>query len=162
MKRLALILALGGLGLTGLQARQAAEPSIDALIELGRVGSPAVSPDGRLVAYTVRRPDWDEDEYRTEIWLGGGDEPARQLTRGPKSSSQPAWSPDGKWLGFVSDRSGESQVYRLAVDGGEAERLTDTETGVNRFAWSPDGRRLAYTMTDPVSEAVKERKKTYG
>jgi dipeptidyl aminopeptidase/acylaminoacyl peptidase len=74
----------------------------------------------------------------------------------------PAWSPDGRWLAFVSDRDGTRQLYRMAVDGGEAERLTKTDDGVTAFAWAPDGARIAFTMTDPVTDEMKEREKKYG
>jgi dipeptidyl aminopeptidase/acylaminoacyl peptidase len=138
-------------------------PSIDDVIALHRVGSPALTPDGRLVAYTVREANWDDDAYETEIWIG---DPAkgtrRQLTLAKKSSTQPAWSPDGKWLAFVSDRTDKRQLYRIDPAGGEAEVLTDESEGVNGFAWSPDGRSIAYTSTEPKSDAVKERDKKYG
>jgi dipeptidyl aminopeptidase/acylaminoacyl peptidase len=138
-----------------------AGPGIDDLLNLQRVGSPAISPDGRWVAYTVRETNWEENAYETEIWAGDGAS-TRQVTNAKKSSQQPAWSPDGRWIAFISDRDGKRQVYRIAIAGGEAERLTDVDEGVNAFAWSRDGRRIAFTMTDPVSESVKEREKKYG
>ena len=136
---------------------QASSPSIDDLLNLKRVGAPAISPDGGRVAYTVRETNWDDNEYETEIWLDD-----RQLTNARKSSSQPAWSPDGRWIAFVSDRDDKRQLYRIAVQGGEAEKLTSGDEGINNFAWSPDGRFIAFTMTDPVSELVKEREKRFG
>jgi dipeptidyl aminopeptidase/acylaminoacyl peptidase len=136
-------------------------PGIDDLINLRRVSGPVVSPDGRTAAYTVRETNWDDNEYETEIWIGttAG---TRQLTSGRKSSLQPAWSPDGKWIAFISDRDGKRQLYRIAIEGGEAEPLTRGDEDVNAFAWAPDGQRIALTMTDPVSESVKEREKKYG
>ena len=71
----------------------------------------------------------------------------------PSRASQPAWSPDGKWVAFISDRSDTRQLYRLSVEGGEAEVLTSGTEGVTAFAWSPEGARIAYTMTDPVTAA---------
>jgi dipeptidyl aminopeptidase/acylaminoacyl peptidase len=136
-------------------------PSIDDLLNLKRVGGPAVSPDGSSVAYTVRETNWDDNEYETEIWVGTATA-TRRLTNARKSSMQPAWSPDGKWLAFVSDRDGKRQLYRIAVGGGEAEKLTGGEEGVTNFAWSPDGSRLAFTMTDAVPESVKERERRFG
>ncbi len=138
-------------------------PSIDDLINLKRVGSPAISPNGRQVAYTVRETNWDENAYETEIWIGDASSgSSRQLTNARKSSSQPAWSRDGSWVAFVSDRDGKRQLHRIAVGGGEAEKLTNTEEGVNNFAWSPSGTQIAFTMTDPVSDAIKEREKRWG
>lgn len=138
-------------------------PSIDDLINLERVGAPAISPEGRRAAFTVREANWDENAYETEIWLGDTSTGTpRQLTNAPMSSVQPAWSPDGSALAFVSDRDGKRQLYRIPVAGGEAEKLTSTEEGVNTFAWSPTGKQIAFTMTDPVSEAVKERERRWG
>jgi dipeptidyl aminopeptidase/acylaminoacyl peptidase len=133
-------------------------PSIDDILNLKRVGNPAISPDGRRVAYTVRETNWDENEYETEIWTGN----ERPLTSGRRSSQQPAWSPDGHWVAFISDRDGKRQIYRINVAGGEAERLTSGDEGATAFVWSPDGRRIAYTMTDPIADSVKEREKQYG
>jgi dipeptidyl aminopeptidase/acylaminoacyl peptidase len=145
------------------EAQGQVRPTIDDVINLKRVGSPAISPDGKRVAYTVREANWDENAYETEIWIGDAASGSpRQLTNAKKSSSQPAWSPDGAWLAFVSDRDGKRQLYRIAVVGGEAEKLTSTEEGVTSFAWSPAGTQIAYTMTDPVSDAIKEREKRWG
>ena len=146
-----------------LQAQGQARPTIDDVINLKRVASPAISPNGRLVAYTVREANWDENAYETEVWIGDAQSGSpRQLTNARKSSSQPAWSPDGAWLGFVSDRDGKRQLYRIALVGGEAEKLTSTEEGVTSFAWSPSGTQLAFTMTDQVSDAMKEREQRWG
>ena len=146
-------------------ASSVAAQSIDDLIALKRTsGTPAISPDGRWVAYAVRETNWTDNAYETEVWLadtrvaGSG----RQLTNATKSSLQPAFSPDGKWIAFVSDRSDTRQLYRLALDGGEAEALTSGTEGVTAFAWAPDGTRIAYTMTDPVTAAMKERTEKYG
>lgn len=140
-----------------------ATPSVDDLIALKRVGSPAISPDGRLVAYTVRETNWDDDSYETEIWLADAVAgTTRQLTNGRKSSQAPAWSPDGRRLAFISDRADKRQVFVLDVAGGEAQKLTDVEDGVTAFMWSPDGGRIAYTSTDPKSGAMKDREKRYG
>jgi dipeptidyl aminopeptidase/acylaminoacyl peptidase len=136
-------------------------PTIDDLLNLKRVGAPAISPDGRRAAYTVRETNWDDNAYETEIWIGDGSE-TRQITFGKKSSQQPAWSPDGRWLAFVSDREGKRQVYRIAIAGGDAERLTSGDEDVNALAWSPDGTRIAYTMTDRIADSVQEREKRFG
>jgi dipeptidyl aminopeptidase/acylaminoacyl peptidase len=143
-------------------AQSAATPSIDDLINLQRAGSPVIAPDGRRVAFTIRETNWDDNAYETELWLGDTSGPARQLTNASKSSMQPAWSPDGASLAFVSDRDGKRQLYRIAVAGGEAEKLTTGEDGVSNFAWSPKGDRIAFTMSDAVTAVMKEREKQWG
>jgi dipeptidyl aminopeptidase/acylaminoacyl peptidase len=145
------------------QAQSPSAPSIDDLINLKRAASPAVSPNGQLVAYTVRETNWDENAYETEIWLGeAATGQSRQITNARKSSMNPAWSPDGRWIAFISDRDGKRQIYRIAIGGGEAERVTNTEEGVASFAYSPSGTQLAFTLQDPVSEAMKEREQRWG
>ena len=145
------------------QAQSPSSPSIDDLINLKRAGAPAVSPNGRHVAYTIRETNWDENAYETEIWIGdAATGQSRQVTNARKSSMQPAWSPDGQWIAFISDRDGKRQIYRIALGGGEAERLTSAEDGVTSFAWSPSGTQMAITMQDAVSEAMKEREKRWG
>jgi dipeptidyl aminopeptidase/acylaminoacyl peptidase len=138
-------------------------PSIDDVINLKRVGSPAISPSGQHVAFTIRETNWDDNSYETEIWISDTSTgQARQLTNARSSSLAPAWSPDGNWIGFVSDRDGKRQLYRIGLRGGEAEKLTSTDEGVGNFAWSPSGSQIAFTMQDPVSDAIKDREKRYG
>ncbi len=81
--------------IVGISA-QSSTPGIDELLNLKRVGNPAISPDGRSVAYTLRETKWDDNEFETEIWIGTA-AGTRPLTNARKSSLQPAWSPDGQW-----------------------------------------------------------------
>jgi dipeptidyl aminopeptidase/acylaminoacyl peptidase len=138
-------------------------PTVDQILSLKRVASPEISPDGRWVAYTVRETNWDDNAYETEIWLADARTRAtRQLTNAKKSSTAPAWSPDGSKLAFTSDRTDKQQIYLINPLGGEAEALTALEDGVSSFAWSPDGRSLAYKATEPKLARVKDREKKYG
>src|SRR4029453_11807687 len=106
------VITIGLLAQPAPRAQQAAAPTIDELISLKRAGSPAISPNGQLVAYTVRETNWDDNNYHTEIWLADVQtRELRQLTRNAKkSSSSPAWSPDGAQLAFVTDREDKRQV----------------------------------------------------
>jgi dipeptidyl aminopeptidase/acylaminoacyl peptidase len=146
------------------QAAAADIPTIDQLISLKRVGAPAISPNAQWVAYTVRDTNWDENAYHTEIWLAdvtSGE--LRQLTSHPKkSSTAPAWSADSTKLAFASDRDDKRQVYVIDPRGGEARKLTAVEDGIGSFAWAPDGKSIAFTATDPKTEADKTREKTFG
>ena len=147
-------------------------PTFEQIIELKRPGTTAISPDGRYVAFTVNETNWDDNAYETEIFLvaaTGGELPAHrsfsegvQLTRAKKSSTSPAWSPDGNWIAFVSDRTDKRQIYLISLKGGEASPLTNVEDGVGSFAWAPDGKAIAFTMTDPKSDAHKDRDKKFG
>jgi dipeptidyl aminopeptidase/acylaminoacyl peptidase len=169
MTKVLTLAALAFCGVAVLGAQQApappshAAPTVDQILSLKRAGSPEISPDGRLVAYTVRETNWDENAFETEIWLADAATGAsRQLTNAKKSSQSPAWSPDGSRLAFVSDRTDKRQIYVINPQGGEAEALTSLEDGVSNFEWSPDGKAIAYTATEPKPAAIKDRDKKYG
>ena len=115
------------------------------MIQMHRLGEAQVSPDGKWVAYTVTTPDMDANRGVSNIWIvptaGGA---SLQLTQSGHDSS-PVWSPDGKTIAFLSARSGDSQVYLLSMDGGEAKLLTHLSTGADIVKWSPDGKTIAFT-----------------
>ena len=127
------------------------------------VGAPRVSPDGSRVVYTVNEAVTtpDKSEFVSQLWMGNiATKQNIQLTFGEKSSTNPKWSPDGKWIAFVSNRKdNRNNLYRLSIDGGEAEPLTDLKSNVTNFNWSPDGRFIAYTMTDPKTEEEEKNDK---
>ncbi|MBI3983605.1 MAG: S9 family peptidase [Gemmatimonadetes bacterium] len=138
-------------------------PSFRDIISLKGAGSPAISPDGRAIAYTVGSTEWDENRYDTEIWLARVGEQPVQLTRTAKgNSTNPAWSPDGAWLGFLADRGDKQQVFLIRSAGGEALALTAVKDGVSAFAWAPDGKRIAFAADEPELPAEKERRERYG
>jgi len=117
---------------------------------LKEVGDPEISPEGKWVAYTVTTMDAKEDESDTDIYMApfaGG--PALRLTAGKKAEKSPRWSPDGKWLAFLSGREGKkTQVWLMSREGGEAVKLTDYKASVSSLAWSPDSTRLALIVSD--------------
>ncbi len=137
--------------------------------ELTSVSEPRISPDSRCVAYVVNRIDREENGYRAAIWVGplDGSEEVRQFTSGERRDGSPRWSPDGRWLAFVSNRDGEDEkkehgeLYVLPADGGEPRRLTKGEEDVEWITWSPDSQRIAFTrrVRDEAYEEEDERRR---
>ncbi len=140
------------LGLTALAATTASAAGTELMTaqknwELQRLGGPAISPDGRQAVVTVTRYDVKENKGYTDLWMiptAGGD--ARQLTADQASDTQPVFSPDGRWIAFVSKRGEdkESQIYVIPTDGGEARRVTNVPTGASVPKWFPDSQRIAF------------------
>jgi dipeptidyl aminopeptidase/acylaminoacyl peptidase len=138
-------------------------PTIDQSLETKGASAPRISPDGRFVVYQVSETNWEDNAFETELWIAVVATGERyQLTNAKKSSSGARWSPDGKWIAFISDRDGKRQIYLISPVGGEARQITKVETGINRAEWSPDGKRIAFTMADPESKERKERKEKLG
>jgi dipeptidyl aminopeptidase/acylaminoacyl peptidase len=134
--------------------------TIDDYFQIRDVAQPELSPDGQWVAYAVRTKMLMEDKNEQRLWMAsthGGD--AIPMTAEGVSSSHPRWSPDGKYLAFLSSRNaGKSQVWLLNRLGGEGVRLTETAQGVNDFEWSPDSTRLVLVLQDPKPEDVEAAK----
>src|SRR6516225_2789739 len=110
--------------------------TFDDMIKMHRVAEPQISRDGKWVVYTLATPDMDANRNASNIWFvsTSGGAPA-QLTQSGHDSS-PVWSPDGKNIAFLSSRSGDSQVYLLSMEGGEAQRFTKLSTGADLVKWS--------------------------
>lgn len=112
---------------------------------------PQISPDGELIAFVRSHVEGEAKEYRSHIWVvpATGSAPPRPYTGGPRSDSQPRWSPDGRRLAFVrtigEGPAAERQIWILPRDGGEAWQLTTMRHGATAPVWSPDGRYLAFT-----------------
>jgi len=134
--------------------------TIDDYFQIRDVAQPEISPDGQWVAYSVRTRMLKEDKNEQRLWMvstHGGE--AIPMTAEGVSSSHPRWSPDGKYLAFLSARNaGKNQVWLLNRFGGEAVRLTETVQGVNDFEWSPDSSRLVLILQDPKPEDVESAK----
>ncbi len=120
------------------------------------------SPDASKVLYTVREAVMTDDrsEYINQVWLCNADGTnSIQLTRGDKNSSNPKWSPDGKWIAFTSSRESKNNLYILPVGGGESEKLTDVKSSVSNYDWSHDGTMIAFTMIDAADSKDEKNKK---
>jgi dipeptidyl aminopeptidase/acylaminoacyl peptidase len=138
---------------------QQKELTADAIVDARQVDEVRLSPDGTLAAYTVVPFSQREEHPVSAIWLAGLDAPVRQLTAGTAEDRMPRWSPDGRSLYFLSDRTrrGTAQLYRIDPTGGEAIALTDWEPGVADFLPLPDG-RIALLSVDPETAEQKARK----
>jgi dipeptidyl aminopeptidase/acylaminoacyl peptidase len=123
--------------------------TVEDMVSMERVGSPAVSPDATRVIYTVRTTDLAKNRGHTELWmvdLRAARPVPQRLTSNAASSSDPEWSASGDAVYFLSSRSGSSQVWRLAVSGGEPTRVTDLALDVDNFRIAPNGERIALSM----------------
>jgi dipeptidyl aminopeptidase/acylaminoacyl peptidase len=154
---------------TATPAQQSAAPapslpymSIDDLLALRIASDPQISPDGTLIAFTVQRCHADTNTTSSSIWLvssaGGKHAPPWQVTGGQHHDSAPRWSPDGRMLAFLSDRSGTTQIYLLPMYGGEARELSMLRHGVTEYSWRPDGRALlAHSAWKPEDDQGADR-----
>ena len=108
-------------------------------------GDPQISPDGKWVAYTVTTIDQKTNRRMSRIWIAAldGRHPAVPYTAENVSSASPKWSPDGRFMAFLSARGeGRPQIWMLSRNGGEARRVTNLEGGASNFEWSPDSTRF--------------------
>jgi len=160
----ALLFTVGTAGLT-----EAKGLTVDDMLAMQRVSDPQVSPDGKWVAFSVRETDVDANKGRFDIWLAAIDgTTVSRLTSSPDADTEARWTADGKWLYFMSTRTGSSQVWRIKPTGGEAEQVTKLDTDINGFKLMPDGKRLvlaidvwpeAKTLADSVKKDEAEAKK---
>lgn len=129
---------------------------LDDLFRIKNVGGPQISPDGQWVAYTVSTVDVKGDKSDSNIWMVSFDgKTERQITFSSDSETSPQWSPDGKYLSFVSSRPGPnkgSQIWVLDRSGGEAMQLTEVKGRLQGYEWSPDSKRIAMVIGDPDPE----------
>jgi len=136
------------------------------LYRLRDVRDPQISPDGGWVAFTVSGIDSAKDKSDNDIWMASWDGATTlRITSSPESESAPRWSPDGRYLAFLSGRQeGKgAQVWLLDRRGGEAQRVTQLRGGVSEFSWSPDSKRLILVVdeeTDSVARKDTAERKT--
>jgi dipeptidyl aminopeptidase/acylaminoacyl peptidase len=150
--------------------------TIEDLYAINFLSRPRISPDGQRVAFVVTAIDELKHEYRSSIWetpIVGGE--ARRFTGGTANAHSPCWSPDGRWLAFVSDREGEltgknaqeqkqqgkgkAQLWLIPGDGGEARQLTFMPHGVSNPVWSPDSQRIVFSAAvGPLDEETEDGK----
>lgn len=131
------------------------------------VEEPNLSPDGSAAVYVVKTVDLGKDKQPANLWLAKWDgSENRALTFDLEKQNHPRWSPDGKWIGFLSSRTDEhenDQLWILSGGGGEAERVTEIKGSLDDFAWSPDSKRIVLVIHEPdprEPEAKEKEKKT--
>ena len=157
---------------------QTAKPPItlDEFLSTTEITDARLSPDGSAAVIATETPDWKANNFRHDLWLWTAQSGLRPLTHSG-SEENPQWSPDGKWIAFVSDRalSGEAagddgepasetdkadRLWVISVSGGEALPLYREKLDVHAFAWSPDGSSLDYAVTTPLTHDQQEMRKT--
>ena len=121
--------------------------SVHDMMAMDRISEPVASPNGTQIVFVLRKTDLEANKGRTDLWSVDADgKNLRQLTTDPAGDFNPRWSPDGKYVWFLSTRSGSAQVWRIATEGGEAEQMTTLPLDVANLVISPDGRQLAFTL----------------
>ena len=138
----------------------------DDFYRMREVGDPQLSPDGKWIAYTVTTMNRELDRLETQIWTVDWEgTQSLQMTYGPESASFPKWSPDGKYLSFLSSHKdekgeGKTQIWLLDRRGGEAQPLTDVRRDIESYSWSPDGKKIALLLSgdDETADADKDKK----
>lgn len=122
------------------------------------VGAGRISPDGQWIAYTITSVDSTKDKSDSDVWMVNWEGTRTlKMAGSPEGESNPRWSPDNRYLSFVSGRyeSKGGQIWLLDRAGGEAVRLTDLKGGVSEYEWSPDGTRIAVVSRDPDPDEGK-------
>lgn len=157
--KIQLLLAATALVFATMPAQANRLLTFDDLYQVHDVDDPQISPDGKWVAYTVESVNAKADKHETHLWMASFDgSKTVQLTSRPKETEDhPRWSPDGRYLAFLSGRTDDKQndqIWLMDRLGGEAQKITDFKGGVDDFSWSPDGKHLAIIATDEDKDAV--------
>jgi dipeptidyl aminopeptidase/acylaminoacyl peptidase len=125
-----------------------------------------LSPDGHSLVFKTERADWNQNIYRDDLWLYRDGAGLTQLTQSGHDS-EPQWSPDGRWIAFLSDRKAENDaadvsadlpahLYLISSSGGEAFPITSGDESVHSFSWSPDSRTLYFATRTPWTSQQKD------
>jgi dipeptidyl aminopeptidase/acylaminoacyl peptidase len=153
-------LILSGSGVYAETAKTPHPFSVHDLLTMDRISGVQVSANGQWIAFVLRKTDLEANKGRTDLWLVGTDgKGLRRLTADPASDYNPCWSKDGKTIYFLSSRSQSAQVWKIAVEGGEAFQVTKQPLDVGNLMISPDGTKMAFTMEVFPNTGVEQTKK---
>jgi dipeptidyl aminopeptidase/acylaminoacyl peptidase len=157
-----------------VQAADKPELTLDEFFNYIEFTSVKVSPDGQSAVIATNRADWEQNIFREDLWIdrddGRGAGGLARLTNSGYDRS-PQWSPDGRWVAFLSEREGAkggrscaeastndrvAQLYVISLSAGEATPVTQGDEKVHAFAWSPDSRTLYFATRTPWTQTQKE------
>ncbi|MBL7864462.1 MAG: S9 family peptidase [Cyclobacteriaceae bacterium] len=138
-------------------------PTFEEVISLRTAGGVTMSPDGKSIVFGISTTDWSDNRYDNELWISRNGEAPYALTNTPKGNSTNAeFSPDGKWVAFLSNRGNKNQIHVVRVDGGEARAATNDEEGISAFQWHPSGSKFIFQKSEKEDKTKKDREKRYG
>jgi len=147
-------------------SRLVAEPrpiALDDMNAILEVSDVQIAPDGRWVAYAVEKVDLKRDRHDEDLYMTSWDGVTTvRLTSSPDVEHTPRFSPDGRFVGFLTKRDYKhktDQFWLMSRDGGEGERITDLKGGVEDFVFSPDGTRVVLVVSDPDPDAADDEDK---
>ena len=132
--------------------------SLDEFLNTTSITAARPSPNGSAVVVGTEAPDWSGNRFRDQLWLWTAHSGLHPLTEAA-SDSDPRWSPDGKWIAFLSDRpvasdtkAGDAtRIWLIPATGGEAQPLYTEKADAHSFVWSPDGATLYFSIRQPIS-----------
>ena len=139
------------------QAEERPHLTPETMLTLARVGSSALSPDGKLVVYSVGFPNIKDNKIRTEFFTVTSSGTARtQITRDIPGLSSPRWMQGGRRISYLSSESGATQVWTMRPDGSDRKQVTNIEGGISDYLFSPDETKLAYIKEIKFGKATKD------
>jgi len=127
------------------------------LWKFGRIGDFDLSPDGKLIVFTVTRYSIAANKGFTDLFVvktDGGE--IKHLTKFEGNEYNPRWHPNGNKIGFICTESGEAQIWEINTDGTNAKQISKIKDGINSFEYSPDGKRILYTKDVQIKSTLKD------